>query len=175
MIYSVNPKEYHVKLLVQGKPVTCLLDTGASASLLPVKYVDTPRLHLGQPKTLHMWNGTTETSYGTAKLRLTNPVTHEHHHVLFNLVRGDHKPILGLQDVLRMNLITINLDNFERVLAHNQSKPQKRRSYNNMNRYLLTELVQLVQSTYPLIKLCPLSFCLPEIYLSLFGPVRKRS
>ena len=87
------------------------------ASLLPAKYVDTSRLYLGPPKTLHMWNGIIEIFCKTAELPLTNPATHTHHHVLFDLVRGDHKPILRLQDILRMNLVTINLDNFKRVLA----------------------------------------------------------
>ena len=31
MLHSVNPKEYHAKLLVQGKPVTFLIDTGRSS------------------------------------------------------------------------------------------------------------------------------------------------
>ena len=53
MINTVDPsKEYNAKLLVQGNPVTFLLDTGASASLLPKKYVDTSKLNLEPTKTL---------------------------------------------------------------------------------------------------------------------------
>ena len=52
-----------------------LIDTGASTSLLAVKFADTSDLHLGPPKTREMWNGSSETSCGTAKLPVTSPVT----------------------------------------------------------------------------------------------------
>ena len=137
MIHSVNqinPKEYHAKLLVQGRPVTFLIDTGASTSLLPVKFADTSDLHLGPPKTLEMWNGSSETSCGTAKLPVTNPVTNKRYHVHFDLVAGNHKPILGISDVLRLNLITINMDNFERVLALS-SQPKQTTKPEILKRY----------------------------------------
>lgn len=116
-VNMINPKEYHAKLLVQGNPVTFLIDTGASTSLLPVDLVDISDLNLGPPKTLEMWNGSSETSAGTVTLKVTNPATKKRHRVLFDLVTGNHKPILGINDVLRMNLVTINIHNFERVLA----------------------------------------------------------
>ena len=31
-------------------------------------------------------------------------------------MRGDHKPVLGVKDILKMDLISVNIDNFERVL-----------------------------------------------------------
>ena len=125
MINTVDPsKEYHAKLLVQGNPVTFLLDTGASASLLPKKYVDTSKLNLGPTKTLEMWNGTSGKSCGTANLLVTNPATNRKQGINFDLVAGNHKPILGVVDELRLNLVHINLDNFERVLAVNHKPKQ---------------------------------------------------
>ena len=46
MIHSASAREYYAKLLVQGKPITFLIDTGASTSLLPVKLVNTSDLNL---------------------------------------------------------------------------------------------------------------------------------
>ena len=43
-------KESYAKLQVQGKPVTFLLDTGASTSVLPGKFVDTSQLNLSHRK-----------------------------------------------------------------------------------------------------------------------------
>ena len=114
--------EYCAKLLVQGKPVSFLLDTGASTSLLPAKCVDISRLNLGPTKILEMWNGTSERSCGTASLPVINPATNKRHKIRFDVVSGDHRPVLGLADVLRLDLMKINLDNFDRVLSVKQSK-----------------------------------------------------
>ena len=71
-----------------------------------------------------MWNGTSKKSCGTANLLVTNPATNKKHRINFDLVAGNHKPILGVVDVLRLNLVHINLDNFERVLAVNHKPKQ---------------------------------------------------
>ena len=40
----------------------------------------------------------------------------------FYIVPGNHKPIMGVVDVLRMSFVTFNLDNLERGLSMGQSK-----------------------------------------------------
>ncbi|MDY6787809.1 MAG: retroviral-like aspartic protease family protein, partial [candidate division WOR-3 bacterium] len=118
MIGLVNgkSKEFNAKLKVQGRTITFLLDTGASSSLLPESCVDVENLNLGPPKILKMWNGSSEMSVGTAKLTVVNPKKNSKHTVTFDVVKGKHKPVLGLTDVLKMNLVSVNLNNFERVL-----------------------------------------------------------
>ena len=71
-----------------------------------------------------MWSGTSEKPCGTANLLVTNPATNKKHRINFDLVAGKHKPILGVVDVLHLNLVHINLDNFERVLAVNHKPKQ---------------------------------------------------
>jgi len=117
-----QPSEYCAKLIVQGKPVTFLLDTGSSTSLLPDTCVDTTQLKLGPSRILQMWNGTSERTCGTATLPVTNPATDRRHKIRFDVVPGGHRPVLGLTDVLRLDLVTINLDNVDRVLAIKPSK-----------------------------------------------------
>ena len=46
---------------------------------------------------------------------------------------GNHKPILGVTDVLRLNLVTINLSNFDRVLTISQ--PQQTTKADILRRY----------------------------------------
>ena len=123
-----DTRELQVKLHVQGRPVTFLLDTGASSSLLPESSIDVTQLHLGPPKVLQMWNGSTETSVGTAKLKVVNPRKKTKCSVTFDVVKGKHKPVLGLGDILKMNLIDINFDNFERVLKVT-TKPMAKKDY----------------------------------------------
>ena len=127
-------KELYAKLLVQGKPVTFLLDTGASTSVLPEKFVNIPRQNLGPSQVLEMWNGAPVESRGTTKLPVTNPVGHAQHKVNFHAVAGNHKPLLGLTVVLRMNLVTVNLDNFKRVLAIT-SKPKRTTTTDFLRQY----------------------------------------
>ena len=98
---------------------------GASTSLFPTKNVDTSDLNIGPTKTPEMWNGTSETSRGTAKLSVINPATNKRHYMLFDFVAGNHNPIIGLNGVLRMELITSNLENFEGVLALRTKKITK--------------------------------------------------
>ena len=69
-----------------------------------------------------MWNGASVQSCGTTRLLVANPVGYTRHKVKFHVVSGNHKPLLGLTDVLKMNLVTVNLDIFERVLAINLTR-----------------------------------------------------
>ena len=119
MIHSAHEaKDYYAKLMVQGKPVNFPLDTGASTSLLPVKYLNTTNMKLGPAKSLAVWNGTAKKSCGTEHLLVTNPATGRRHKVEFDMRDGHHKPSLGVTDVLRLNLVTINLSNFDRVFDY---------------------------------------------------------
>ena len=109
-------------LLVQGKPVSFLLDTGASTSLLPAKCIYISRLNLGPTKILEVWNGTSERSCGTASLPVSNSATNKRCKIRFDVVSGDYRPVLGLAGVLRLDLMEISLDNIGRVLSVKQSK-----------------------------------------------------
>ena len=113
---SSQLNDFQAKLKVQGKPVAFLLDTGSLSNLLPEKYLDLSSLSLGPPKVLQMWKESSEKSLGTVKRSVTNPKIKSKNFVIFEVVRGDHKPVLGVKDVLKMNLISVNIDNFKRVL-----------------------------------------------------------
>ena len=69
-----------------------------------------------------MWNGTSERSCGTAFLPVSNPATNKRYKIRFDVVSGDYGPVLGLADVLRLDLMKVNLDNIDRVLSVKQSK-----------------------------------------------------
>ena len=64
-----------------------------------------------------MWNGSAEKSIGTARLKVTNQKKRSKHSVTFDIVIWNHKLVLGLDDILKMDLITVNLENFERILS----------------------------------------------------------
>ena len=95
MINAVGQhNEYCAKLLVQGKPVFFLLDTGASAGLFPTKCVYISRLNLGPTRILEMWNGTSERLCSSASLPVSNPATNKRYNIRFDVVSSDYRPVL---------------------------------------------------------------------------------
>ena len=103
-----------------------LLDTGATTTLLPEKYVDISKQSLATRKTLQMYNGSIIISLGSANIWLYNPTMKTKYVVKFDIVKEDLKPILGIEEVIKLKLINIDIDNFESVMVMSTPVYQKR-------------------------------------------------
>ena len=64
-------------------------------------------------QTLSMWNKAEITTIGKAKLKLVNPKTGLVHKVMFSI---NLSPLIGLTAAEKMNLLTINEENFATTL-----------------------------------------------------------
>ena len=59
-----------------------------------------------------MWNKSTANFLGEAQLKVINPLTNKEYNVTFVIVPDEFECLLGLQTAQKMNLITINSENF---------------------------------------------------------------
>ena len=82
-VTAVTPL-HKARMRIQGKDIKFLLDSGASVSLLSTHHVDVSKVNLSKKgKTLRMWNGSTQTSMGTACMNVFNPKTSQSQSVDF--------------------------------------------------------------------------------------------
>ena len=112
-----NPSAIYAEMMVSDKTTKFLVDSGAACNILPLSMLP-PGTKL-QPATtlLRTYNGSTLPTEGTAEISLENPATQQRHLVSFEVVKGDHMPILGAIVVQDLNLLTVNEGNFRRIDA----------------------------------------------------------
>ncbi len=85
-VTAVTPL-HKARMRIQGKDIKFLLDSGASVSLLSTHHVDVSKVNLSHTgKTLRMWNGSTQTSMGTACIKVFNPKTGQSQSVAFEII-----------------------------------------------------------------------------------------
>lgn len=83
----------HAKMLVGDNLVTFQIDSGATANLIPLKYVNVEIQNT--EKSLQMWNKNDLKPIGSCVLRLKNPKTMKKYKVNFIVVKENLMPIIG--------------------------------------------------------------------------------
>ena len=111
---DTNDKEVHAEMIIDTKPVTSQLDCRASVNLLPIKYIGNREI-IPRDGTLVMWNGTKVKPAGTCRINIRNSKTGKKYSVEFVIVNEDFTPLVGLQAIEKMNLLSIHRDNFKVV------------------------------------------------------------
>lgn len=96
----------HTTLLVHDKRVNFQLDTGASLNVIGAEFVPSGYEML-PPDTVKMYDGSALKTLGKVILPVVNPRTKIRYRVLFTVVESG-APILGLNTLLKMNLMTIS-------------------------------------------------------------------
>ena len=108
-------KEVKSQMLIDGNRVLFQLDTGGSVNTLPRELVGdaTMKPYHGW---LRMWNNDTLTPTGTCRKLVTYPKNgkqYDLHFVVFD--DAEFTPLLSLDTCERMNLITVNEEEFDEV------------------------------------------------------------
>jgi hypothetical protein len=107
----MKEKAVFAKMLVNDVHVNFQVDCGASANILPYKYVE--KEHISPcDRTLVMWNGTKVKPLGTCVARVVNLRNQKKYDVKFLIVKDDLTPLLGLKTTEEMRLLTIHKENF---------------------------------------------------------------
>ena len=88
-------------MLVKESPVKFQVDCGASANILPLKYVDDEEL-APCSETLVMWNGAKVEPVGSCVLPVNNPKNNDKYKVKFLVVKENLTPLLGLNATEKM-------------------------------------------------------------------------
>ena len=104
-------KSIYADMIINKHTVKFQLDTGATANIIPRKYVPEGAI-VGTTSTLTMWNGATFIPVGTARLDVTNPKSGNVYSLDFIVVEEELMPILGVEAVTDLELIKVNFDNF---------------------------------------------------------------
>lgn len=132
-VAAVTSPLHTARMRVQGRNTKFLLDSGASISLISTHHVDMSKLKISSPgKTLRMWNGATQRSLGTTRVKVFNPKTRTTHTVEFEVVSEKLTPVLGCAAVQQMGVVTMETDNYERVasvMAHQKTKEDYVKAY----------------------------------------------
>ena len=116
-VQAMKDKAVFAEMLVQQKPVRFQIDCGASANILPSKYVEDVDLEPCS-QSLVMWNGTKVKPVGTCALRVVNPRNNTKYKVRFLVVRESLTPLLGLNATEKMGLLTVHKENFVSVVKN---------------------------------------------------------
>jgi len=103
-------------LLPSRTEVIFQVDTGASVNVLPLKYHPANIPLDPVNKSLYAWNGEKITALGSCIHTVCNMLNGRHYSIEFLIIKENLTPILGLKDSQAMRFVTINEENFERVL-----------------------------------------------------------
>lgn len=109
----------YAEMLINGKPAKMQLDTGAGPNVVSKTAVGTSQL-TATSTILVMYNRQLVYPLGRCTLTLTNPKNPSRsHEEVFEVVEQDWVPLLGRNTVEKMNLITVNYENFKHVHTAN--------------------------------------------------------
>ncbi len=117
---SIHEKAVYCEMLVEDTPVKLQIDCGATANMIPNSLVPSPIALKPTDKTLKMWNNTTITPLGECVLKVKNPATRKKYNVLFIVVEENLTPLISRSAAEKMQLITINYEQFVNVNAVTQ-------------------------------------------------------
>ena len=107
---------------VGNEAVKFQIDCGASVNVLPLKFVKDVQL-LPCTKTLVMWNGTKVKPLGSCTLPVINPKNDGKYQVKFLVVEENWTPLLGLNAVEEMILLTVHSENFVNFVKKSDDDP----------------------------------------------------
>ncbi|CAB3998069.1 Hypothetical predicted protein [Paramuricea clavata] len=109
-IQAMKEKAVFAKMLVNNVHVYFQVNCGASANILPYKYVEKEKISPCD-RTLVMWNGTKVKPLGTCVIRVVN-LRNQKYDVKLLIVKDDLTLLLGLKTTEEMRLLTIHKENF---------------------------------------------------------------
>ena len=96
---------------IGGKEVKMLIDSSASCSVLPIKYLPKGTVGEKSSRTLKMYSKSTMSAIGKAKISLVNPKNKESYLIDFTIVVGNFTPLLGLETAQQMKLLVVQRQN----------------------------------------------------------------
>ena len=108
-VNDTSRKDVCALMMVGEHRVRFQVDSGATVNLLPVRYTTAYR---PTTSTLKMWDGSTYTPLGETTTDLTNPKMGTTHSVHFFVCDDGFRPLLGLNSVQELGLVSVNHDNF---------------------------------------------------------------
>ncbi|CAB3981730.1 Hypothetical predicted protein [Paramuricea clavata] len=121
-VQAVREKAVFAKMHINNKAIKFQIDCGASANILPLKFAKDVEL-TPCTKTLVMWNGTKVKPLGSCTLPVINPKNDVKYQVKFLVVEGNWTPLLGLNAVEKMKLLTVHSKNFVNVVEKCDNDP----------------------------------------------------
>jgi hypothetical protein len=109
----MKEKAVFATMLVNDVHVYFQVDCGASANIIPYKYVEKEKISPCD-RTLVMWNGTKVKPLGTCVVRVGNLRNQKKDDVKFLIVKDDLTPLLGLKTSLHVKFeaVAIHKENF---------------------------------------------------------------
>ena len=132
-INKVNKETLCAELLVNDRPIVFQLDTGASSCLISQNDIGPVKLSATASK-LVMWNGSRIDPVGECSLKVTNKKTRTTYPVKFIVVSQNFKPLLGLTECVKMGLVSINEEKFNRVYVNTVENVPIKGQQNHQNR-----------------------------------------
>ena len=118
-VQAVKERAVFAKMLVRQYPVKFQIDCGV---ILPVKYAEVKYAEGEEltpcSQTLVMWNGTKVKPVGTCALPVVNPKNNDKFKVRFLIVEEDLTPLLRLNAMEKMKLLTVHKENFVNVVEN---------------------------------------------------------
>ena len=129
-VNSVSTGPIYAEMTVKnGKRIKFQVDSGATVNVIPVKLVDT-RVKLEHSDTrLTMYNKSKIQPVGKCTLILHNSATSQKYHVEFQVVEQDLQPLISRETAERMQLITVNYDNFKQLHSVTQKSSDVLENY----------------------------------------------
>jgi transposase InsO family protein len=115
-------KDVKCCLILNKTEIAFQIDTGASVNVLPGKYHPHDLPLTTSSKTLSAWNSNMITPLGSYRHSVRNPANGRKYSIEFLVVKEDFTPILGLRASQALNFVTINENEFERVLHLDHGK-----------------------------------------------------
>ena len=109
-VFSVgrgDSKIIKAEMIIEGKPVICQIDSGASVNVISVKHVGNRKLS-NTKTSLHVYNGAAIETLGKVDLDIHNPKTNQTWTTEFMVVKQDLTTLLGKTTSESMNLITVH-------------------------------------------------------------------
>ena len=99
-------------VMLGGKNVKMLIDSGASFNVLPIKYLPKGPVVEQSSHTLKMYSKSIMSAVGQAKISLVNPENMESYLIDFTIVDGNFAPLLGLETAQKMSYCLCKLRTF---------------------------------------------------------------
>lgn len=117
-VNTVSTHLIHAIMRVNLKPVRFQLDSGASVNLINKRHIGNTKI-TPSDKTLLMWNKSQVKPLGECKLKVCNPKNNKCYLLNVVVIEENLTPLLGAKAAQHMQLITVNVKNFESVAAIN--------------------------------------------------------
>ena len=114
-VQAMKDKSVFAEILVQQKPMRFQIDCGASANILPCRYVEVDLEPCSQSHYVEWHQGQ---AVGTCALPVVNPRNNMKYKVRFLVVKESLTPLLGLDTTKKLDLLTVHKENFVSVVEN---------------------------------------------------------